>query len=212
MKKILGLSIAALLVIAMVGGGTWAYFNDTESSVGNTITAGTLDLNWDGGNESDNYTFQIAAADGWPGNSNNSTFKLIKNVGSLDGELDIELTDLLNTESSGGTEHEADGVGGELGSFAKIAPWIDIGKDGAFTPDTDIALTSAGGVSTAALQWDTIDSFVQIWDAVVSTMSSGDEYRFYIAWEIPGEATDNTAQGDSVSFGVTFTLEQAAAD
>ena len=49
MKKIAGLTIAALLIIGLVGGGTYAYFSDTESSTGNTLTAGTLDLNIDGG-------------------------------------------------------------------------------------------------------------------------------------------------------------------
>ncbi len=44
MKKILGLSIAAILVLGIVGVGTWALFSDTETSTGNILTAGTLDL------------------------------------------------------------------------------------------------------------------------------------------------------------------------
>ena len=44
MKKILGLTVAALLVIGLVGGGTWAYFSDTEESTGNVFSSGTLDL------------------------------------------------------------------------------------------------------------------------------------------------------------------------
>jgi predicted ribosomally synthesized peptide with SipW-like signal peptide len=28
MKKILGLSVAAMMIMALVGGGTWAYFSD----------------------------------------------------------------------------------------------------------------------------------------------------------------------------------------
>ncbi|MFA5761408.1 MAG: TasA family protein, partial [Dehalococcoidales bacterium] len=44
MKKILGLAISALLLIGLVGGGTWAYFSDTETSNDNTWTAGTLNL------------------------------------------------------------------------------------------------------------------------------------------------------------------------
>ena len=49
MKKIVGLTLALVLVIGLVGAGTYAYFSDTESSTGNTLTAGTLDLNIDGG-------------------------------------------------------------------------------------------------------------------------------------------------------------------
>ena len=47
MKKILGLTVAALLVMGLVGGGTWAYFTDTETSTGNTFAVGTLDLEVD---------------------------------------------------------------------------------------------------------------------------------------------------------------------
>ena len=44
MKKILGLTIAALLVMALVGGGTWAYFSDVETTSDSTLTAGIMDL------------------------------------------------------------------------------------------------------------------------------------------------------------------------
>ena len=44
MKRILALSIAVVLVIGLVAGGTWAYFTDTEESTGNTFTAGTIDI------------------------------------------------------------------------------------------------------------------------------------------------------------------------
>ena len=44
MKKIIGLSIAALLIIGIVGVGTFASFSDTATSTGNTWTAGTLVL------------------------------------------------------------------------------------------------------------------------------------------------------------------------
>ena len=44
MKKILGLSIAIVLIIGLVAGGTWAYFSDTEKTTGNIFTAGTIDI------------------------------------------------------------------------------------------------------------------------------------------------------------------------
>ena len=44
LKKKLGLGIAsAVLGISLIGGGTFAYFSDTEVS-NNTFAAGTLDL------------------------------------------------------------------------------------------------------------------------------------------------------------------------
>lgn len=44
MRKLLLSMLATFLVIGLVG-GTFAWFSDTESSTGNTLTAGTLDLN-----------------------------------------------------------------------------------------------------------------------------------------------------------------------
>jgi spore coat-associated protein N len=49
-KKILGLTIAIVLIIGLVAGGTWAYFSDTETSSGNTFTAGTIDIAVNGEN------------------------------------------------------------------------------------------------------------------------------------------------------------------
>ena len=46
MKKILGLTIALLLIISLSGIGIWAYFLDTETSTANILAAGTLDLSW----------------------------------------------------------------------------------------------------------------------------------------------------------------------
>ena len=61
MKKILGLTVAAMLILTFVGGGTWAYFSDTESSTNNVLAAGTLDLNLNGGNTAVT-TFSASAA------------------------------------------------------------------------------------------------------------------------------------------------------
>jgi len=43
-KKLLLSALTLLLVIGLVGAGTYAWFQDTETSTGNTFTAGTLDL------------------------------------------------------------------------------------------------------------------------------------------------------------------------
>lgn len=44
MKKILGLTIAVVLVIGLVAGGTFAYFSDIETTTENVFTAGTIDI------------------------------------------------------------------------------------------------------------------------------------------------------------------------
>jgi len=44
MKKIVALIIAFFLAVSTVSTGVWAYFNDSQGSTQNIITAGTLDL------------------------------------------------------------------------------------------------------------------------------------------------------------------------
>ena len=44
MKKVLGLSIAVVLIIGLVGGGTWAYFSDIETTSGTSTQICTVEV------------------------------------------------------------------------------------------------------------------------------------------------------------------------
>lgn len=44
MRKVIGLTIAVVLIIGLIAGGTWAYFTDTETTGPITFTAGIIDL------------------------------------------------------------------------------------------------------------------------------------------------------------------------
>ena len=207
MKKILGLTVAALLVIGMVGSGTWAYFSDVESSVDNSLTAGTLDLNIDGGNVAVT-TFSEAAVG--PGDSGSGS-SILSNVGSYAGELDIAFSAITNTPGAGGREYE--GGSGELGGVATMAVYLDIDQSADWSSG-DIGLKSDGTTYNhpTALDYATIDSYGSLtFDAVIASMAASAADDFIVLWQVPTSA-DNTIQGDSVSFDVTFTLEQAAAD
>ena len=102
MKKILGLTIAALLVMALVGGGTWAYFSDVETSTENTFAAGTLDLKLTGGTQTiDSVTATwVTPADWKPGETIPGTLTL-DNVGTID-MTKVELT--VTTVDTGGAD------------------------------------------------------------------------------------------------------------
>jgi len=207
MKKILGLTVVALLVIGMVSGGTWAYFSDTESSTDNSLTAGTLDLNIDGGNIA---VTTFSETDVAPGDSGSGSSTLA-NVGSMDGELDIAFSAITNTPGAGGGEYE--GGSGELGGVAEIAVYLDIDQSGDWSSG-DIGLKSDNSTYThpTALDYATIDSYGSAnWDAVIAAMTASAADDFVVEWRVPTSA-DNSIQGDSVSFDVTFTLEQAGAD
>ena len=206
MKKLLGLTVAALLVMALVGGGTWAYFSDTESSENNSLAAGTLDLHADGGDDAVNTFSMTEVAPGDTGSGSTT----LANAGSLAGEFDVIFSAITNTGGSGGTEYE-DGVG-HLGGVAKIAVYLDLDQSGTWSSG-DIGLKSDGNTYTnpTALDYDVIDSYgANDYDAV-QTMAVGAADDFIILWEVPAGAGNNI-QGDSVSFDVTFVLEQADAD
>ncbi|HJF33033.1 MAG TPA: CalY family protein [Sporosarcina psychrophila] len=91
-KKKLAMGIATgALAVSMIGGGTYAYFNDVETSV-NTFAAGTLDL-------AVNPETIISVDNLKPGDWMNRTFKL-ENNGSLDISKVLLTTDY--TESVAG--------------------------------------------------------------------------------------------------------------
>ncbi len=215
MKKIVGLTIAALLIMGVVGGGTWAYFSDTETSSTNTISAGTLDLTIGGGNV--NYNI-LTLTNRVPGDSGQAYAEL-KNVGSVTGELDIGKSAsgqlaVANTQGTGGTEYELSGSG-ELGAQATMALWIDVNKNSTWNVGTDIGLKNDGTTyNSGSLDYQTINSYNgRYWggSAGVTNLVSNADVWFFISWQIPTSA-DNTIQGDTVTVGATFILEQAAAD
>jgi spore coat-associated protein N len=206
MKKILGLTIAALLIIGIISGGTFAYFSDTETSVSNTLTAGTLDLNINGG---DIAVTTLSVSDVAPGDSgsDNST---ITNVGSLLGELDISTSAVTNTPGAGGTEYE--GGSGELGANAQLAMYIDVDQSGDWSAG-DIGLKSDNTTydHPTALDYAIFDNYAsKSWDAT-ENMSASAADDFLMLWQVPTD-TGNDIQGDSVSVNITFVLEQTAAD
>lgn len=103
MKRI----FVSLSVIAAVGaivvGATTAYFSDTETSSGNTFTAGTLDLAVDGENPATTtakFNFGPLA----PGATGTVTYDL-ENVGNLPGDLSLSS---FNCTSSEGTNPESE--------------------------------------------------------------------------------------------------------
>jgi predicted ribosomally synthesized peptide with SipW-like signal peptide len=209
-KMFLGVLIIGVVSL-LAGSATWAYFQDTEVSADNTLTAGTLDLFLDP------LTAPFTLENKEPGDSAIETQTII-NEGSLAGELDIAVSAITNTEGTPLEFEVAPQGDGELGGVARMALWLDLDADGVFDEGTDISLKSDGtratDDNTDAYYYDTIDSYGgETWDAIVATMDPDDEYDLVIRWEIPlGAIVDNTIQGDSISLDITFTLEQADAD
>ena len=203
MKTIVLSLMTIVLVCALIGGGVYAYFSDTETSTGNTFTAGTLDLNLDGGN-TNVVKFTVAAVA--PGDSGNGTWT-IDNVGTLDGYLDLESTSV--TEDIGTTTDpelvdeptHADTT--QLGDNLLAHMFIDTNGNSAWdSGETDILGTNASPVA--------INTIAGNYPLNLS-LASGNTTYITLVWSVP-TSVDNRIQGDSVTLDLTFELQQRAAD
>jgi spore coat-associated protein N len=97
MKKII-LSLSAIALVAVVAvSATTALFSDTETSTGNTISAGTLDLSVNGENP---VTSKFTLADVKPGDSGSYPL-VLANVGSIAAShLYLSVSSLTDTEGA----------------------------------------------------------------------------------------------------------------
>ena len=209
MKKIIGLSIAALLIIGIVGVGTFAYFSDTAASTGNTWTAGTLVLS-----ESTTGTAVKATMAGAGPNINGSVqFSLIKpgssgtitwtlnNSGTLPGTLTMPagaspLTDISFNENlpENAPEHAADPTDA-IGLGQELMVWVTR-FDG--TTTTDVIGTTGTYVAMSGLAALSSES---------SIMAAGGSLVYVLNWQVP-TTVGNEIQGDSANLDISFHLEQ----
>ncbi len=89
-KKVVGLTIALILLVGMSGIGTWAYFNDVETSSANVLAAGTLDLKTD---DVDGVSQTLLASNIMPGDTVGPETIILKNSGTLAGSsLDLSFS------------------------------------------------------------------------------------------------------------------------
>ena len=198
-KRILASIVVIALMGVAIGAGTLAYFSDTETSTGNTFTAGTLDLQVDGG---DVNVVKWTVANFKPTGQATKTFAL-QNVGSISGYLDIENivvteyeNDLIDPEADAG---DVTPSVGELGSVVKINLFIDQDGDGWY---------DAGDVY---IQTNTFIKDLPANFELDQLMTPGQ--TIYISGQVNwwSTADDNLAQSDSLDLGLEFELGQTAA-
>jgi len=110
-KRVLGLAIAMLVTFGMAVTGAWAYFSDVETSTGNLLSAGTLDLfsQVGGSGTPGKYTVtpggngingNVVFSNMLPGESGSITWVLI-NLGSLPGTLSLYSTVSFSENGTG---------------------------------------------------------------------------------------------------------------
>lgn len=225
MKKIIGLSLAALLITGVIGGATLALFSDTEVAVDNTLTAGTLNLQV---GAADPCTESISVGPIVPTDNGNAADWDVINQGTITGTLRITFDATITNNENTLSEAEGDAgdvtggaTEGELGDFVDIAIWLDINENGTWDSgdkylqsDGSVVDWAAAGTLPAAA-YDTINNYAgEDWDSLdgmpslVAAPGPGNEIDFMVEYDFPDDVNDDQAQSDSCVFDITFILEQ----
>ncbi len=201
-KTILGsILVISLVSIILAGSYTGAFFFDTETSEGNTFTAGTLNLQV---GDADPVTWSLDE-NVMPGDSDGENIN-VENTGTIDGFLHINFTNLLNNDITCTEPEEIaeegdcgnDPNAGELAENLSITVYFDNDDSTNFSiGDTLIYQGMVNNTTTSLLQAKLVDS---------ELLEAGTE-NFRIDWQIDG-AVGNEVQSDSVQFDIPFELTQ----
>ncbi|RST73734.1 cell division protein FtsN [Siminovitchia acidinfaciens] len=187
-KKKLGMGVAsAALGIALVGGGTFAYFSDTETSA-NTFAAGTLDLTL-------NPQEIINVSKIKPGDSMLRTFKL-KN----DGSLDIKTVGLETSYEV--TDTKGDNAGEDFGEHIRVN----------FLTNVNQLSTPIHTTTLAALKNENPDVIKQLFiDKLFGNggLKPGQTHNLAVQFEfVDNDHDQNKFQGDELELTWDFTAYQ----
>jgi len=210
MKKII-LSLAIIgAASAIAVGGTIAYFSDTETSTGNTFTAGSLDLivDIDGVDQNPLVDKIFDLPDMKPGDTGEKTISLKVDNNPACGFVNIDLKSDLDNSC---TEPEGQAVidplcadnDGELNDSINFAIWADTDCDNIYD-EGEVMLT--GGTITEDINY-------QIGELPVAPQKQcyGVAYCFG-AWgtgmTCDGASVNNESQSDSFAGDIIFTAQQ----
>jgi len=201
-KKKLGMGIAsAALGLALVGGGTYAYFSDSEVT-NNTFAAGTLDL-------AVNPSVIMDVANIKPGDIMVKEF-LLENNGTLDISK-IDLTTVYNVIDAKGDNTD------DFGKHIKVLFLENIDKtgDGWQIDDYNDVISETTLYDLQNMTPDAVEN-LQHWitwffelNGEDSGLKAGTSDQMYVAFEFVDNGEDqNEFQGDSIELEWTFTAHQ----
>jgi len=221
MKKILGLAIASILLIGMGSIGTWAYFSDTETSAGNVLTAGTLDLvpNTDGTGPAGKYTVtpggnningNVVFTKMLPGESGSITWVLVNN-GSLPGTLTLPSTatfsDVSQNEIENAVSGNNGGGNGDLDEYVGVKLQCGVGTDQA---SAEANFTYILGSASNYVPSSGLEAKLDEQSVVMAASGGNDTIVYRLSWNIanPLPVNENIIQSDNAQIDITFTLNQ----
>lgn len=195
MRKIALCLVLIGLAAALVGAGTFAYFSDTETSSGNTFTAGSLDLEIQ--NPDGTWVNDPNVDLGWSAAVNNlkpgdvEYIEIpVRNIGTVAGVPDFKF---MITENSPGTNPEPEGTP-DLANLAD-AVWVEylcLHGDGTSCYLYQGPLAGLNGVNIRAHQ-------------VLQPGGAPERWAMYLS--LP-PTVGNEVMGDYVNFDIEFSLTQ----
>ncbi|NTW45470.1 MAG: hypothetical protein HGB18_00250 [Candidatus Moranbacteria bacterium] len=231
MMRILKSLFLISAVVAVVGGATYAYFSDTETSEGNTVTAGTLDLKV--GGKDDPLVEKISVGDIYPGSVVTKTWK-VENAGSVPGKVKVKIRNIADNDN-GCEEPESPGEiaeyglatcgagEGELSSYLRTRVFQSHVNSN--NPDWGIndyhsynlAGRHPGGSPYGGVKYiENLSMGGQLtlnpgeFQVIKLDMRLDPDVKSLSDWGgwLTHDVNDNLLQGDSTTFDVEFTLEQ----
>ncbi|WP_342508596.1 TasA family protein [Sporosarcina sp. FSL K6-2383] len=193
-KKKLAMSIATgALAVSMIGGGTYAYFNDVEVN-NSSFTAGTLDINV-AGNDAANAIIDVSNLK--PGDIMTRSFKL-NNTGSLD------VSKVLLTSNYSVTDTNLNNAGADFGEHIKVQFVINNDKRTEVVHETTLKnLSQADVTDRDLLGW--------LLGGENGGLKAGTTDNLTVMFEFVDNGADqNVFQGDSLKLEWTFDAKQTA--
>lgn len=222
-KRIAGLTIACLLTLSLVSSGVFAYFIDTETSSGNTLAAGTLDMvpTTSGTGVSGKYSV-ISGGNGVngnvvftkmrPGESGTVTWVLTNN-GSLPGTLTLPSTVSFSDVSAIEEIENADlnnngGGNGDLDDYMGVRVKRNgtyfLGDASNYVPFSGLQM-ALNAQSNAIVASETT-TYVLEWSIASDVKGAGADGKFGTGDDVL--INDNIIQSDSAQIDITFALIQ----
>jgi predicted ribosomally synthesized peptide with SipW-like signal peptide len=200
MLRIVKSLITIAAVLAVAGGVTSAYFSDTETSVGNSFTAGTLDLKV--GGQDDPNVAHVTVTNITPAahmTTQRGQGFTLTNAGSVGGTVTATVKNVVNYENGclepevaagdttcGATEGELGGLMVHTQWLLNQSPWGGIGL--AFA-----SLNASANVPVTDVKFH---------------LNPGESKQYYFQNYFDTSPSDNLAQSDGVSYDVEFVLNQ----
>ena len=179
-KKILLSILSITVLLTLVGIGTYALFSDTATSTGNQFQAGTMNLQVNGAEQLQAFSYTSIS----PGWSHTETYT-VTNVGNVQGRATFVASSLVES-------------GGVLTSAEQP---VDPGNAGNLGADVHVIATVDG----ASAYNGTLAGFAASGAQDLGIVSGGQSETVVVTFSVD-PSVGNEIQGDSVKFDLGFGL------